>query len=123
MNIAEEPKYPTIELIVSGWNLVIDAPVETKNKLHMKIPLVDNQICKNTINKTFSSNYLCVGEGINKSVCRGDSSAPLMRPKNDQLELIGILSFGPNQCFRSAIPGVYVNVFLYIDWIIENLEM
>ena len=36
--------------------------------------------------------------------------------------LVGIVSWGPENCASPVVPGVYVNITEYMDWIKENME-
>lgn len=36
--------------------------------------------------------------------------------------LRGIVSFGSRRCGDFGVPGVYTNVFAYIQWIKDNLN-
>lgn len=53
--------------------------------------------------------HLCYGT-TGKDSCYGDSGGPLA----DRRTIYGIVSFGDN-C--GQVPGVYVNVSYYINWI------
>ena len=37
-------------------------------------------------------------------------------------KLVGIVSFGPPACGLERVPGVYVKVRPYIDWILDNVR-
>lgn len=54
----------------------------------------------------------------------GDSGGPFMeRSKADRYTLLGIVAFGPKtNCGQSNLPGVYMKVSSYVDWIISNLK-
>ena len=34
--------------------------------------------------------------------------------------LVGIASFGPIRCGNSQVPGVYVRITKWLDWILDN---
>ena len=54
-----------------------------------------------------------------KDSCGGDSGGPLAcQNKDGSWFLAGIVSFGPTiGCALEGLPGVYVDVSKYIDWI------
>lgn len=64
--------------------------------------------------------HLCAGE-MGKDACGGDSGGPLMYMRNGVYEVVGVVSFGPTSC-GSSLPGVYTKVFLYRNWILNNLR-
>ena len=51
-----------------------------------------------------------------KDACQGDSGGPLTCVRDDQPVLVGLVSWGIG-CAVEGQPGVYTNVFQYIDWI------
>lgn len=54
--------------------------------------------------------------------CSGDSGGPLMSLFDDRTFLQGIVSYGKN-CEQNTTPrpGVYVRVFNYIPFILDNI--
>ena len=63
---------------------------------------------------------LCAGyERGQIDSCQGDSGGPLVRKTENSrggFELIGIVSWGFG-CAKLHLPGVYTDVFYYLDWI------
>lgn len=96
------------------------------------VPIVKKRTCweklKSTrLGESFHLHYsfICAG-GENYDTCEGDGGSPLVCPIPGQVERyhqIGIASWGIG-CGENDIPGVYVNVALYRNWIdkimIEN---
>lgn len=70
-----------------------------------------------------SDRQLCAGGEKGKDTCTGDSGGPLMQLVGFRWVLYGIVSFGPKQCARKGVPGVYTNVPKYIEWIERNMEV
>ncbi|XP_070509267.1 trypsin-1-like [Chironomus tepperi] len=74
-------------------------------------------------NKIIDSNAnLCYGHHTEmKDSCNGDSGGPLLVSNANKVSCtytqIGIVSFGLNKCGTIGFPGVYVNVYNYLDWI------
>jgi len=56
-----------------------------------------------------------------KDSCNGDSGGPLvaLNASTKKMTFAGIVSFGTSKC-GSSIPGVYTNVFKYMDWIRQH---
>lgn len=97
------------------------------------MPVISNAECKEKYKKIgrldndtqFSDIVLCAGftEG-GKDSCLYDSGGPLMLPEHENGKFpyyqIGVVSWGVG-CARPNVPGVYVNVRHYMDWIKEKL--
>lgn len=43
-----------------------------------------------------------------------------MAHDSGKLYIVGIVSFGTQTCAEAGIPGVFTNVWAYIDWINEK---
>ena len=54
-----------------------------------------------------------------KDACQGDSGGPLICLRDDQPVLVGIVSWGIG-CAEEGYPGIYTNVYKFIDWIQET---
>lgn len=57
---------------------------------------------------------------------QGDSGAPLMKfddtdYKHQYWYLVGVVSFGPNECGKADWPGVYTRVDKHLNWILDNV--
>ncbi|XP_055344081.1 trypsin 5G1-like [Paramacrobiotus metropolitanus] len=66
---------------------------------------------------------LCAGfpEG-RKDSCQGDSGGPLvMKTKDQQWNLVGVVSFGAGCAQGGGAYGVYANVRNYVNWIQQNM--
>ncbi|NJK61860.1 MAG: serine protease [Synechococcaceae cyanobacterium SM2_3_1] len=70
--------------------------------------------------QSITTNMVCAGFPIGgRDSCQGDSGGPLLVDADGKLEQVGIVSFGEG-CARPDRPGVYTNVFNYLDWIRNN---
>lgn len=68
--------------------------------------------------------FICAGGMKNKDTCKGDGGSPLICPvfaDDNRYEQLGIVSWGLT-CGIQSTPGVYVNVFLFNDWVDENMR-
>lgn len=120
---------------IAGWGDMEEGTDELTPVLQqVQVPIVSNKQCKRNYKKInefekdeqFDDRVVCAGftEG-GKDSCQGDSGGPLMLPldENDgnfSFFQVGIVSWG-NGCAKANIPGVYVNVQYYADWIKEKI--
>lgn len=68
--------------------------------------------------------FICAGGEKNRDTCKGDGGSPLVCPIPGYPERyfqIGIVSWGIG-CGVNGVPGVYVNVPLYVLWIDKQLR-
>lgn len=67
--------------------------------------------------------FICAGGEKNKDACKGDGGSPLVCPVSggeNRWAQMGIVSWGIG-CGTEGVPGVYVNVGLFLEWI--DVEM
>ncbi|XP_307757.5 uncharacterized protein LOC1269161 [Anopheles gambiae] len=118
-------KYAT----VAGWGQTENSTSSTK-KLHLRVPVVDNEVCADafsSIRLEIIPTQLCAGGEKGKDSCRGDSGGPLMRYGDGRSStkswyLIGLVSFGLEQCGTDGVPGVYTRMSEYMDWVLDTME-
>lgn len=110
------------------------------------MPVVDNVSCENKLKRTrlgyeFSlhSGFLCAGGEEGKDACKvldrfrkfavpelmffflkGDGGGPLVCESQGSWFLAGLVSWGIG-CGSPDVPGVYVKVSEYSDWVQRNL--
>ena len=86
------------------------------------VPIIDDDQCNENdwLNDYVVDGMLCAGyERGQIDSCYGDSGGPLVRKTENNgggFELIGIVSWGEG-CAEPKKPGVYVDVFYYVNWI------
>lgn len=66
---------------------------------------------------------LCAGGEYQYDTCYGNAGAPLMQLDEtlNRWILLGIASFGPNNCASFGIPAVYTRISAYHFWIIDTI--
>uniref|UniRef100_T1KRU4 Peptidase S1 domain-containing protein n=1 Tax=Tetranychus urticae TaxID=32264 RepID=T1KRU4_TETUR len=103
---------------VSGWGSTDEDGSNSINLLATEVAMVEMESCNSTYRGNIPKGFICAGlfEG-GKDSCQGDSGGPMIyRDSNNRAHQIGIVSWGEG-CGRKGIPGVYVDVNYYVDWI------
>lgn len=87
------------------------------------LPVVNNFECEQRLKRTrlgaafvLHPGFLCAGGEEGKDACKGDGGGPLVCEVGGVWQVAGIVSWGVG-CGQAGVPGVYVNVAKYHDWI------
>ncbi|CAG7818344.1 unnamed protein product [Allacma fusca] len=93
------------------------------------VPVVESNECEQRLRGTrlggyFTLNrksFLCAGGEEGKDACTGDGGSPLVCEINGRFSVVGLVAWGIG-CADYGIPGVYVNVGNYVNWIQSQLQ-
>ena len=134
MHLASDPKlYANEELRVTGWGFTGARDRASFNRMDsgnrvQNNPVILRQVainyradtvCKNApdYKDIWTAKSLCAGSADpGKDSCIGDSGGPLTRLQKGERVLVGVVAFGIG-CAYKGIPGVYMRVSAYQDWI------
>eukprot|EP00096_Caligus_rogercresseyi_P011806 TRINITY_DN476_c0_g1_i5.p1 TRINITY_DN476_c0_g1~~TRINITY_DN476_c0_g1_i5.p1 ORF type:complete len:888 (-),score=210.15 TRINITY_DN476_c0_g1_i5:343-3006(-) len=113
---------------VTGWGK--DAFLEGNYQHILKevnVPVLDNGRCERLLRQSklgpdfvLDKGFLCAGGEEGKDACKGDGGGPLVCEVNGLWQLAGIVSWGIG-CGEYNVPGVYVKVSEYEEWIQRQL--
>lgn len=126
------PDFETTDnCIASGWGK--DAYKKGRHSTVLKkveLPLVSRGECVKALRTTrlgafynLHRSFICAGGEEKKDTCKGDGGSPLICKvpgSSDLYVQVGIVSWGIG-CGEN-VPGVYVNVAMYIRWIDKQLS-
>ena len=110
-----------------GWGRLSTTGAQAQTLQKVAIPLVKTSACKKPWNGTSfgpidGDSQICAGTG-ETDTCMGDSGGSLLSNElSPRYSIIGITSFGGNECASSEFPGVYTSVPNYLDWIAQQLK-
>ncbi|XP_050079780.1 uncharacterized protein LOC126567607 [Anopheles maculipalpis] len=124
----DEIRFP--KLLAAGWGRTGVGEEQTDILLKVELALVSNENCSNyyaggdrSLRDGLMDHQLCAGDE-KMDTCPGDSGGPLHVKLFDGWKLIpflvGVTSFG--KACGLSVPGVYVKVSSFGDWIIETLQ-
>lgn len=67
---------------------------------------------------------MCIGGVKGFDSCGGDSGGPMVMVDSvtsPKYYMFGIVSFGSKFCGAKTTPGVYTNIVMYMEWILDNI--
>ncbi|XP_058459515.1 uncharacterized protein LOC131435532 isoform X4 [Malaya genurostris] len=87
------------------------------------VPIVNDNQCQNQLRQTrlgyqykLHPGFICAGGEEGKDACKGDGGGPLVCERNGSWQVVGVVSWGIG-CGKANVPGVYVKVAHYLDWL------
>ncbi|CAK1589512.1 unnamed protein product [Parnassius mnemosyne] len=87
------------------------------------LPYVPMKICRHSLSTmTLTNKQICAGGEPSQQTCVGDYGGPLMFQTDDYYIAVGVLSYRLGGCGVENLPGVYTNVYEYLDWINSMME-
>ncbi|UYV69958.1 hypothetical protein LAZ67_7001324 [Cordylochernes scorpioides] len=117
------------ECVVTGWGKnSFKGGRYTNIMKEVNLNVLDNHQCQNMLRKTrlgrrflLHEGFLCAGGEEGKDSCKGDGGGPMVCYNKDHgtYTLAGLVSWGID-CGQPGVPGVYVRVQKYVDWIAEQ---
>ncbi|XP_064117233.1 LOW QUALITY PROTEIN: serine protease filzig-like [Macrobrachium nipponense] len=89
----------------------------------IEVPVLEDQQCQQMLRNTrlgaaftLHEGNFCAGGEDGKDTCKGDGGGPLVCSSTGGMQLAGLVSWGIG-CGSPGVPGVYVKVSNYVDWI------
>jgi len=97
----------------------VDVPIYNRNRCEVRLR---QELTKaNVGNRNFQlhSGEICAGGETGKDSCEGDGGSPLVcQSINRRWHVVGLVAWGIG-CANRDVPGVYVNVYHYLDFITD----
>ncbi|KAJ8924902.1 hypothetical protein NQ315_001059 [Exocentrus adspersus] len=87
------------------------------------VPVVNHAVCQRQMQQTrlgydfkLHPGFICAGGEEGKDACKGDGGGPMVCERGGTWQVVGVVSWGIG-CGQVGVPGVYVKVAHYLDWI------
>lgn len=97
----------------------------------IELPIVPRTTCQDSLRRTrlgrrfvLHNSFICAGGEPGKDTCKGDGGSPLVCPIPGAINRYyqaGIVAWGIG-CGENQVPGVYVNVPLFRNWIDQQFH-
>lgn len=93
----------------------------------INLPIVSYEECKVRLHPfDLHRSQICAGGQLGKDSCSGDSGGPMMLPRSidgpPKYYLIGVVSFGDENCGGTKYPALYTKVADFMNWILDRLS-
>jgi len=114
---------------VTGWGKDAFGEIgKYQNVLkEVDLPVVNNFDCEQKLKRTrlgadfvLHPGFLCAGGEAGRDACKGDGGGPLVCEVGGTWQIAGIVSWGVG-CGQQDVPGVYVKVSHYFDWVRKTI--
>jgi len=117
---------------VTGWGKDAFGTTGNFQKILKKVevPVVRKSACENVLQDTrlgrnfrLHDGMTCAGGEEGKDACKGDGGGPLVcKGRGGDYMLAGLVSWGIG-CGERGLPGVYVDIPYYSEWINQNARV
>ncbi|EDS26049.1 serine protease [Culex quinquefasciatus] len=116
--------------VAVGWGKDVKKDKYAEVLKKVELPVVAHGPCQRMLRQTLLGpifqlhlSFLCAGGEAGVDMCKGDGGAPLMCDRGDgKYVQAGIVAWGVG-CAQENVPGVYVKVAKFIDWIEDQLNL
>jgi secreted trypsin-like serine protease len=68
------------------------------------------------------SGYMLCAGNVNRDICQGDTSGPLVIRNEGKWEIVGVTSWN-EKCGSPGYPQVYTKLLHYVDWICSQMRI
>ncbi|XP_055611765.1 phenoloxidase-activating factor 2 isoform X2 [Uranotaenia lowii] len=115
---------------ISGWgkNDFVNGAYQAIQK-EVDVPVRSSADCETALRTTRlgtnfqldTTSFICAGGEAGKDACTGDGGSPLVCGLGGRFFVVGLVAWGIG-CGTTNIPGVYVNVASYVQWITSTVN-
>ncbi|XP_068240018.1 ovochymase-2-like [Palaemon carinicauda] len=104
------------DVTVVGWGRMWENGLSAWFLQEVIVNVVETTKCQEVFGNDWASGMICAG-APGKDACQGDSGGPLLlQDEEGRWVLVGLVSFGLG-CARDEIPGVYLSIAPFVDFV------
>ncbi|XP_041565576.1 spaetzle-processing enzyme-like isoform X2 [Drosophila elegans] len=116
-----------LDLTIAGWGHTNNEEGSKSEVLmHNTIRTSNIEKCKTRETKFNYRSQICAGGQNGRDTCQGDSGGPLMAPNGrgyqENIYVVGIVSYGRKICGMDNVPSIYTKTATFFGWIKQNLQ-
>lgn len=102
---------------ITGWGYTVIGGGGTLPDIlqEAKIDVYTNEKCKQSWGSRINDGHVCVG-AQGKGSCNGDSGGPLVCKVGSNYQLVGVTSWGTNDC-DTSYPSIYSRISHFRTWV------
>lgn len=110
------------DILVAGWGYT-EANRNSPDLLRTNVNVYDHRVCSNKpMYRPHVTNNMFCAAAPGADTCANDSGGPAISTAGAIPTLVGLTSFGSQQCADPNYPGVYVRISPYLQWIRERMR-
>lgn len=110
------------DLIAAGWGRThYEVPGGSPHLLKTTLRQFDLNECRNIYGQGPTSTVFCAFAPDTRT-CRGDSGGPVFKMLSGKPQLVGIVSWGPEECVHAENPSGYTHVARFLPWIASHIK-
>ncbi|CAG4926782.1 unnamed protein product [Colias eurytheme] len=122
IDLTDEPSLPDTDCVVTGWGYTNNYGRVPDKLQVLNVKTVSVERCIQVLDEfegrfPITDENVCAIKGRGSGACQGDSGSPLVANNT----VIGIVSWSLWYC-GLGFPEVYVNVYTYRNWILDNIK-
>ncbi|MFW7380829.1 MAG: S1 family peptidase [Oligoflexus sp.] len=109
--------------VIGHGNMTSVGWLEDHKLREVDLPVVADELCE-WVYGDLGEQVFCLGHFLDggQDSCQGDSGGPVFFPQTGgKASIVGLVSNG-RDCAQKSLPGVYVHVASYLDWIEKETQ-
>jgi V8-like Glu-specific endopeptidase len=120
------PVAKSAEVTAIGWGMT-EQTAHSFSAVALKVDLqvMDNDLCRSRPGygpERINATVMCAARPKQKT-CKGDSGGPVILTNRPTPELVGLVSWGKDQCTGDGEPSVFTRLQSHFDWIKKAMQL